>query len=155
MLTGKIFEYMASGRPILVIGPTDGEVARVVGETGSGMVSGFDDLEALKANILSLYESFKKGALLSESREIEKYSRRSLSERLSQVLNETAGLKFRDYLAQHRIEEAKRLLADPEEDLRIEDIAERVGYFSKSSFNTTFRRLTGVTPSQFRSSNKA
>jgi len=87
MLTGKIFEYMASGRPILVIGPTDGEVARVVEETGSGLVSGFDDLDTLKTNIRTLYDSFKKGALLSENRDIEKYSRRSLSQALSEVLN--------------------------------------------------------------------
>ena len=72
---------------------------------------------------------------------------------LSQVLNDAAGTSFHEYLARHRIEEAKRLLSGPDRDaLRIEDIAERVGYNSKSSFNTTFRRLTGVTPSQYRDS---
>ena len=72
---------------------------------------------------------------------------------LSQVLNEALGCTFHDYLAQRRIDEAKRLLSDPANDkLRIEDLAERVGYFSKSSFNTTFKRLTGMTPSGFRES---
>jgi AraC-like DNA-binding protein len=75
---------------------------------------------------------------------------------LSQVLNEAAGCTFHHYLARHRIEEAKRLLSGGEKDgLRIEEVAERVGYYSKSSFNTAFRRIIGVTPSQYRSSRKS
>jgi len=75
---------------------------------------------------------------------------------LSQVLNDAVGTSFHHYLAQHRIDEAKRLLAGPDRDrLRIEDIAERVGYSSKSSFNTAFRRLVGVTPSQYRTSQES
>ena len=80
----------------------------------------------------------------------------SSSHHLSQVLNESLGESFHEYLARHRVEEAKRLLSGPEkEQLRIEDLAERVGYYSKSSFNNAFRRLTGLTPSQFRSSQQA
>lgn len=91
MLTGKIFEYMASGRPILVIGPTDGEVARVVGETQSGLVSDFDDLETLKSHIMSYYKLYKKGRLKADTKNIEKYTRRELSRRLGEVLNEVSG----------------------------------------------------------------
>lgn len=71
---------------------------------------------------------------------------------LSQVLNESKGMSFFDLLAYHRVQEAKKLLRDPEhsED-RIEAIGEQVGYLSKSSFNTVFKKLTGRTPSEFRS----
>ncbi len=70
---------------------------------------------------------------------------------LSQVLNEGAGRTFHEYLGRHRVEEAMRLLSGPDRDtLRIEDIAARVGYYSKSSFNTAFRKIAGVTPSRYR-----
>ncbi|MCY7352459.1 MAG: helix-turn-helix domain-containing protein [Cytophagaceae bacterium] len=48
---------------------------------------------------------------------------------------------------------AKRLLIDPTHaHLKMEEIGERVGYSSKSAFNGVFKKLTGQTPSAFRSS---
>ncbi|WP_255157663.1 helix-turn-helix domain-containing protein [Siphonobacter sp. BAB-5385] len=71
---------------------------------------------------------------------------------LSQVLNDTLELSFFELLAKYRIEEARQLLAAPENaHLKIEEIAERVGYNSKSAFNAAFKRETGQTPSVFRS----
>ncbi|MBY0426312.1 MAG: glycosyl transferase, partial [Cytophagales bacterium] len=45
IMTGKIFEYMAVKRPILCIGPEDGDAARIVLESKAGFVSGFNDLD--------------------------------------------------------------------------------------------------------------
>ena len=70
---------------------------------------------------------------------------------LSQILNEDFKQSFSDYISVLRIEEAKRILSAPERSVfKIEEISERVGYNSKSAFNTTFKKLTGKTPSQFR-----
>jgi len=70
---------------------------------------------------------------------------------LSQVLNDRLQQSFFDWLAYHRVEEAKRLLADPAlSHLKIDEIAERVGYNSTSAFHTAFKRNTGNTPAQFR-----
>ena len=70
---------------------------------------------------------------------------------LSQILNESLGQSFFDFTAQYRIEEAKRILKNPEtQSIKIEEIAEMVGYNSKSAFNTAFKKLTGKTPSEFR-----
>lgn len=70
---------------------------------------------------------------------------------LSQVLNNRLGVSFFDWLAQHRVAEAQRLLADPATArLKIDEIAERVGYNSSSAFHTAFKRLTNQTPAQFR-----
>lgn len=88
ILTGKFFEYMASGRPILVVGPTDGEVARVLRDTGSGLVAGFDDLETLKKHVLSYYRAFKDGKLESATGNIERYSRRELTRKLGRALDQ-------------------------------------------------------------------
>jgi len=72
---------------------------------------------------------------------------------LSQVLNDRLGKNFFEFLAEHRVEDAKRLLADPAlAHLKLEEIGERVGYASKSAFNGAFKKRTGQTPSEFRRS---
>ena len=53
ILTGKIFEYMASGRPILCIGPEDGDSARILSETQTGITVDFNDKEKMKSVILA------------------------------------------------------------------------------------------------------
>ncbi len=72
---------------------------------------------------------------------------------LSQILNESLGQTFFDFTAQHRINEAREMLSSPTfNHLKIEEIAEMVGYNSKSAFNTAFKKFTGKTPSSFRTS---
>jgi len=70
---------------------------------------------------------------------------------LSQIINESLGQNFFEFAAKYRIEEAQKLLVSKEyQHLKIEEIAEMVGYNSKSSFNTGFKKLVGLTPSEFR-----
>jgi len=70
---------------------------------------------------------------------------------VSQALNQTLGLSFFDYINDHRIAEAKRLLLSADEpDATILDIAYSVGFNSKSTFNAAFKKRTGQTPSEFR-----
>lgn len=68
---------------------------------------------------------------------------------LSQVINDGLGKSFFEMTAEYRIEEAK-LLLKAQSNIKIEEIAEQVGYNSKSSFNTAFKKITGKTPSEFR-----
>jgi len=69
---------------------------------------------------------------------------------LSQVINDGLNQTFFEMTAEYRIEEAKRLLKE-KSNIKVEEIAEEVGYNSKSSFNTAFKKLTGKTPSEWRS----
>ena len=70
---------------------------------------------------------------------------------ISQVVNEKLDQSFFEMIASYRIEEAKKLLMDSgQERLTIEDIADEVGYNSKSAFNRSFKKQTGMTPSEFR-----
>ncbi|PKV66377.1 helix-turn-helix domain-containing protein [Pontibacter ramchanderi] len=72
---------------------------------------------------------------------------------LSQSLNERLGKSFFEYLAELRIQEAKAILADPaQQHLKVEEVAEQVGYMSKSAFSSVFKKYTGQTPGQFRKS---
>jgi AraC-like DNA-binding protein len=70
---------------------------------------------------------------------------------LSQVINEGLGKNFFEMTAEYRVNEAKRLLKE-QPNVKVEEIAEQVGYNSKSSLNTSFKKLTGMTPSEFRGS---
>lgn len=70
---------------------------------------------------------------------------------LSQLLNDRLGQNFFDWLATYRVAEAKSILNDPTmAHIKIDEIAERVGYNSPSAFHTAFKRLTNQTPAQFR-----
>ncbi|MCB0366009.1 MAG: AraC family transcriptional regulator [Bdellovibrionaceae bacterium] len=72
---------------------------------------------------------------------------------LSQVLSLSLQRSFYDLLNEYRIEEVKRRLKDPSYDGQtIIDIAYGVGFNSKSTFNTAFKRLVGMTPSAYRES---
>lgn len=72
---------------------------------------------------------------------------------LSQTINEGLGKSFFEMTAEYRVTEAKKLLRD-KPNIKVEEIAEQVGYSSKSSFNTVFKKLTGVTPSEYRAEKK-
>ena len=87
ILTGKLFEYMSARRPVLCIGPEDGDAARIIEETKSGLVSGFYDEAKLKDQILVLFERYRNNETYEGGINIEKYSRRELTNELSKVLN--------------------------------------------------------------------
>jgi glycosyltransferase involved in cell wall biosynthesis len=88
ILTGKLFEYLASGRPVLCIGPEDGDAAAVIRETRSGMTCNFQDQDKVKTALLEFFSDHKKGNKKSERTGIEKYSRKELTRKLAQILNE-------------------------------------------------------------------
>lgn len=89
ILTGKVFEYLQAKRPILAIGPTDGDLAAVLKETNSGIIINFNDAIKLKETILNLYQEYKKANLVVASKNIEKYHRKALTEKLSKIIKDT------------------------------------------------------------------
>jgi hypothetical protein len=58
ILAGKFFEYIASGRPMLAFGPTQGVVADALQETGGGVIVDFSDRESTKREIDRLYAEY-------------------------------------------------------------------------------------------------
>ena len=87
ILTGKIFEYLASCRPIFAIGPSDGELARMLEETEAGFISEYNDLAQIKKIVVMLYEKYLSNDLINSPKGIEKYSRKNLTAVLAGVLN--------------------------------------------------------------------
>lgn len=84
ILTGKFFEYLSAGAPILAIGPTDGDLATILRATGAGKISDFSDTHSLKENV---YKLFKDQNMKRNEEEIKKYSRRNLTKNLAEILN--------------------------------------------------------------------
>ena len=72
---------------------------------------------------------------------------------LSQVINERMGYNFFDYINSLRINDAKKLLTDAQYiDQSVMQMAYSVGFNSKSTFNSAFKKFTGETPTAFKSS---
>jgi AraC-like DNA-binding protein len=70
---------------------------------------------------------------------------------LSQTINEQLNQNFIDFINAYRIEEARRMLADPaKKHYSILAVSEEVGFNSKSAFNTAFKKHANMTPSEFR-----
>ena len=86
ILPGKLYEYMAARRPILAIGPQHWDAAEIIEDTLSGASLGYGSKNGLKDVILKWFEAFQNGSLTTESKDIEKYSRRELSRELANLI---------------------------------------------------------------------
>ncbi len=75
------------------------------------------------------------------------------SHHVSQVINEKLNKNFFELLAFYGVEYAKKLIEeDKDTKLTVEELADLVGYNSKSSFNIAFKKYTSKTPSEYRKS---
>ena len=90
IVTGKLFEYMAVQRPILGLGPPDGEAARILDETRSGKMYAFDDGAGIESFLKAAYSAWQNQQSVYEPdvRAIERYSRRNQAQGLADLLNE-------------------------------------------------------------------
>ena len=63
VLSGKVFEYLAAERPILAAVPPDGAAARLLRDTGAGIVAAPDDVAALRDALVELHGRWRGGKL--------------------------------------------------------------------------------------------
>ncbi|MDR6555092.1 helix-turn-helix domain-containing protein [Paenibacillus qinlingensis] len=66
----------------------------------------------------------------------------------SRTFKDEIGEKYVEYIAKYRLKMAKKFLL--ETDYKIDDIAEKVGYWGRNSFIRTFRKYEGITPAKYR-----
>lgn len=88
IITGKIFEYLMVNRPILAIAPKDGDLAEILNETNAGVVVDFEESTTLKNTILELYSKYKQGDLSVNSKNIDQFHRRELTNKVAKILKE-------------------------------------------------------------------
>jgi glycosyltransferase involved in cell wall biosynthesis len=84
IITGKLFEYLAASRPILGIGPLNGDAARVLEKTGAGKMFSYDDHKNISAFILQY--ALKEKEWLPDQDQINKFSRKAQTEKLVQLM---------------------------------------------------------------------
>ena len=85
---GKIFEYLASRRPILGIGQTDSIMAKIVRDTASGVSYDWQDKKNIKAWVDFCWNEFKDDELKDNVSDISKYNRRTITKQLAGYLEE-------------------------------------------------------------------
>ncbi len=110
MVTGKLFEYLASGVPILTLGPHDGDAARLVERTQAGWVFDHEDGEGLRKHLLNLWRTYRDRDTAARSRaaktdatepaalfglhpdptEINRYDRREQARQLARLFDASA-----------------------------------------------------------------
>jgi len=89
-------------------------------------------------------ERFKQRITLDEAAQAVNASTRHFCK----VFKQATDITFTDYLARTRVEKAKNLLQNPH--LRVSEIAFDTGFDSISQFNRSFKRISGMSPTQFR-----
>ncbi len=93
ILTGKFFEYLAAGRPVLAFGPADGDLAKALEDTQSGTICEWNQKGAIASAIDDAYNRFLKGDAPDANRKelsdaALKYSRKELTGKLSVLIND-------------------------------------------------------------------
>ncbi|WP_213279739.1 helix-turn-helix domain-containing protein [Chryseobacterium indologenes] len=109
-----------------------------------------EELVKIKTSLEGLMET-EKPYLDSELNLIKLAEMLSVStHHLSYVINTGFGKNFFQYVNEFRVEYAQKLLKESNSKLSILGIAYESGFNSKTSFNTTFKKVTGQTPSEFK-----
>lgn len=88
-IPGKLFEYLAARRPILVMGPVDSDVAGIVEESKSGVTVEYSDHENIKKTLRGYYEAFINGSIKQPLQgDISNYSIKKLTGKIAGFLND-------------------------------------------------------------------
>lgn len=89
ILTGKFFEYLAAQRPILAIGPKNGEMNEILTQTGSGKCFDFEEVSTIKEQLLLWHSHFlNHGNLSNPHVDISAFSRKNLTEKMSRFIHQ-------------------------------------------------------------------
>ncbi|MDD4109450.1 MAG: glycosyltransferase family 4 protein [Prolixibacteraceae bacterium] len=81
ILPGKMYEYMALKRPILAIGHTDSDFAKILSETKTGVAFDFNDAAGMKEILKNYFLLFNEGKLQIQPEAVDKYSRKNLAQK--------------------------------------------------------------------------
>jgi Glycosyltransferase Family 4 len=89
IIPGKLFEYLISETPILAIGPEDSDIESILRATNTGTYFNYHNKEILKAKLLEYFEAYQSNTLTVNAVGLEPYSRKSLTEKLSNIIRNT------------------------------------------------------------------
>jgi len=88
ILPGKTFEYLRTGKPILGLGPKNGEVARIINETNAGKIINYENSAQIYDFLIQLIIRREKRSVYNYNRDkITRYSRKNLTKELTTIFN--------------------------------------------------------------------
>jgi glycosyltransferase involved in cell wall biosynthesis len=90
MIPQKVFEYLASKKPILAVVPPS-DVADILARTGGAVISRAGDTQKIAHDILTFVQRVKTGQLAGATNDISMYSRKSLTKKLADIVTNLAG----------------------------------------------------------------
>ena len=85
IIPGKLFEYMATGNPILAVGPTDADVERILSKTKAGEYFNHQEVENIKTMILNIYNQWLANPNVkfnTNESEVQQFNRKNLTKQL-------------------------------------------------------------------------
>jgi len=91
IVTGKIFEYLASGTPIFGIGPADGGADMVLKDVSAKSLMPYDDQALYEERLMSLFTDWRSGSTDSsrpDEKAVISYSRQAQAAQIAKILNE-------------------------------------------------------------------
>lgn len=89
ILTGKLFEYLASGKPIIGIGPVKGDASEIILQAQAGSMFDYDDEKSITLMLKTLYNQYlpETKPFQGINENVKQYSRQELTGQLAQILN--------------------------------------------------------------------
>ena len=87
VLPGKLFEYLASWRPVLGIGQTDGAMSMILNQTKTGVVLDWNDKTSIKTFIDICWDKHLKGGLKVEDADLKRFTRRELTRSMARLFD--------------------------------------------------------------------
>jgi glycosyltransferase involved in cell wall biosynthesis len=88
ILTGKLFEYLGAKKPIIGIGPVNGEAAMIIKECGAGKMFDYNDENNIYAYLLNLFQKWNSGENINiKNEQVKIYTRKHLTKELSSLMD--------------------------------------------------------------------
>jgi glycosyltransferase involved in cell wall biosynthesis len=88
ILTGKLFEYLGAGVPIVGVGPADGDAAKIISSSETGRLFSRDDVDGLFSFLENAYLKWKENSDLRHGKNVSRFDRSSQAKQLAAILNE-------------------------------------------------------------------
>lgn len=90
-MPGKLFEYLATGIPVLNIGPEEGDAAKLIREAMAGTTCSDDDTDAIKTYITTCFQAWREGTQIRSRGDVMRFSRKEITRELSVMLDAMSG----------------------------------------------------------------
>ena len=90
IIPGKLFEYMATGNPILAVGPNDADVEKILLKTKAGEYFNHQEVEKIKSTILNIYNQWlvnPKSKFMTNENEVQQFNRKNLTKKLAEIIH--------------------------------------------------------------------